>query len=545
VFALWDEQATISKSNISHIRCYLCSLCAKINQPSFLSLSKPLLMRFIYFITAFFLFSFVSFAQKNKPDNDAKLVAAFDEYIKQALPIWQTPGISVAVVKDGKTIFKKGYGLRELGKPQPYTTATLSTCASTTKAMTAVCMGILVDEGKVKWTDKVTDLLPAFKLADPYSSAEITVLDLFTHNAGLGNADNLWVFGYSREEILQRIQLMEPAYSLRSSYIYQNLMYIVAGQLIKSLSGKTWDEFIKERIFKEVGMNNTYADHSALTADMDMTTSHYTDKDTIKAIPYLYSDNIGPAGGVWSCADDMAKWLQCVLDSTKINGKRLLKPATYATLFTPHVIAPLTMYPTMEILKPHWFTYGLGWFQHDYKGKMVQFHTGSLAGLTAIAGLIPEEHFGIYIFGNLDHAELRHALMYKAFDLWAFNDNSKDWSKILYEHYTAIADSAKTHEKEELEKRVLNTKPSLPLAGYTGKFLNKRLATLEVTLKDATLILTMPGSISLTLQHWNYETFRGSYNRWWFGHSWVQFLPAKDGKIQALVIDDIQYAKID
>jgi CubicO group peptidase (beta-lactamase class C family) len=501
-------------------------------------------MRCILFISTFFLFFHISPAQKNNTANDAKLIAAFDEYIKQALPRWQTPGISIAVVKDGKIVFKKGYGLRELGKPQPYTTATLSACASTTKAMTAVCMGMLVDEGKVKWTDKVMDLLPAFKLADPYSSSEITVLDLLTHNAGLGNADNLWVFGYSREEILQRMQLMEPAYSLRSSFIYQNLMYIVAGQLIHALSGKTWDEFIKERIFKELGMNNSFADHSVLTDGMDITAAHFKDNDTVKVIPFLHTDNIGPAGGVWSCADDMAKWLQCILDSTKINGKRLLQPATYAMLFMPHVIAPQDIYPTMEIIKPHWVTYGLGWFQHDYKGKMIQFHTGSLAGLTALAGLIPDEHFGICIFGNLDHAELRHALMYKAFDLFAFNDNSHDWSDVFYKHYGDLADTAKKHENEELAKRVLNTQPSLPLAGYAGKFGNKRLATIEVVLKDNALILTMPNNISLNLKHWNYDSFRGSFNRWWFGNAWVQFLPDKNGKIQSLEIDGVEYGKI-
>jgi CubicO group peptidase (beta-lactamase class C family) len=501
-------------------------------------------MRYLFVTAVFFIFYCVSPAQKNVVNNDAKWIASFDEYIQHSLPVWQTPGISVAIIKDGKIIFKKAYGLREIGKPQPFTTSTLSACASTTKAMTAVCMGMLVDEGKIKWTDKVMDVLPAFKLADPYSSSEITILDLFTHNAGLGNADNLWVFGYSREEILQRMQLMVPAYSLRSSYIYQNLMYIVAGQVIKAVSGKTWDEFLKERIFTVLGMNNSFTDYSALTAGMDMTMAHFKDKDTIKAIPYIYSDNIGPAGGVWSCADDMAKWIQCVLDSTKINGKRLLKPGTYATLFTPHVIAPLTMYPTMEILKPHWFTYGLGWFQHDYRGKMIQFHTGSLAGLTAIAGLIPEEHFGIYIYGNLDHAELRHALMYKAFDLFAFNDDTRDWSSIFFKHYTAIADTAKKHEKEELAKRVLNTQPALPLTAYTGKFLNKRLATIEVMLKDDKLVLALPGKINLNLEHWSYETFRGNYEHWWFGNSWIQFVPDKEGKIQSVVIDGIEYDKI-
>lgn len=498
-------------------------------------------MRFLsWIIPCLFVFCSV---QAQKPADDAKTFAVFDKYIQQALPLWKTPGISVAVVKEGKVVFKKAYGVRELGKPEAYTTATLSTCASTTKAMTAVCMGILVDEGKVKWSDKVQDVLPAFKLADPYSTAEITILDLFTHNTGLGNGDFLWVYGYPRNEIIQRMQWMQPAYSLRSSYIYQNLMYLVAGEVIHKLSGKTWEAFITDRIFKAVGMNNTFADHAILTATADATTAHFKDKDTVKAIPYLYDNNIGAAGGVWSCADDMAKWLQCLLDSTKINEKRLLQPVTYAAIFRPQVIAPETMYPTMQIIKPHWFTYGLGWFQHDYNGKMVQLHTGSLAGLTAIAGLIPDEHFGIYIFGNLDHAELRHALMYKAFDLWCFNNNSNDWSNSFYKLYKGAEDAAKKNEDEKLSRRVLNTKPALPLDGYTGKFTNKLVADVTVVLSNNTLLLQLPNNISLTLQHWHYDTFRGSFNRWWFGNSWIQFSFNEEGKVNALSIDGIVYRK--
>ena len=487
---------------------------------------------------------FVQSLTAQRITTDAKMATAFDDYIKQVMPAWQTPGISVVVVKDGRIVFKKAYGLRELGKPQPFTTATLSACASTTKAMTATCMGMLVDEGKVKWSDKVSEILPSFKLANPYQTAEITVLDLFTHNAGLGNADLLWVSGYSRTEILQHMQLMEPAYSMRASFIYQNLMYIVAGEVIYRLTGKTWDEFVTERIFKTLGMNNTYADHSAITGTMDATTSHYKDKDSVRTIPYLYTDNIGPAGGVWSCADDMAKWLQCLLDSTKINGGRLLHASTYTTIFKPQVIAPENMYSTMEVLQPHWFTYGLGWFQHDYNGKMIQFHTGSLAGLTAIAGLIPADHLGVYIFGNLDHAELRHALMYKAFDLFGFNDNSKDWSGTFSRLYKAIDDSAKKKENKILEKRILYTRPSFPLAAYTGRFTNKRLANIEVTLTDSLLVVSMPGNIRLSLQHWQYDVFRANCNRWWFGHSWVQFLPDKEGKAASVLIDDVEYNKI-
>ncbi|HTL09909.1 MAG TPA: serine hydrolase [Chitinophagaceae bacterium] len=496
-------------------------------------------MRICMLMTACLLLA-ISVTAQVKED---KTALAFDNYIRTAMPLWKQPGLSVVVVKDGNIVFEKGYGVRELGKPAPYTNTTLSTCASTTKAMTAACMGMLVDEGKLHWDDRVADLLPSFKLADPFSSAAITVLDLFTHNAGLGNADMLWVAGYTREEIIHRMQSMTPAYSLRSDFIYQNLMYIVAGEVIHAVSGKTWDAFITERLFTPLGMNNTFADHSAIPASAISTVSHYPDNDSIKPIPYLYTDNIGAAGGVWSCADDMAKWLTCLLDSTRINGRRLLKPATYAALFTPQVVAPLNMYATLQLVRPHWLTYGLGWFQQDYRGQMLQFHTGSLAGLTAIAALVPDEHFGLYVYGNVDHSELRHALMYKAVDLWLHNDAGNDWSGRFYTLFSAMADSAKAREKRTLAKRVLQTHPTFPLTTYTGSFTNEHLATVQVTLKDSVLSVTMPGNISLQLAHWQYDVFRGAYNRWWFGKSWVQFIPGRDGEIKELAIDEVKYTR--
>ena len=402
------------------------------------------------------LFPFLLTAQKKVTDNDkaivdAKIPEVFDSYIQNALQSWKTPGLSVVVVKDDHVVFKKAFGVQDLRTKVPYTTATLSTCASTTKAMTAACMGMLVDEGLVKWNDVVADVLPEFKLFNPYATAEIKIKDLFTHNTGLGNADLLWVFGYSREEILRRMKFIPTAYSLRSSYIYQNLMYMVAGEVIKKVSGKSWDEFITERIFKPLGMNNTYADYSTIAPTTARTTPHFKDRDnrdTIKAINYLSEDNVGAAGGVWSCADDMSKWLQFLLDSAQLNGKRLLKPETFAELFKPQAIVPSTQfYPTIQLTHPHWMTYGLGWFQHDYRGKMVQFHTGSLDGLVAIAGMIPDEHLAIYIFGNLDHSEIRHALMYKAFDLWCFHDNKNDWGNEFFRLYTGLTDTAKKERR--------------------------------------------------------------------------------------------------
>ncbi len=503
-------------------------------------------MRICFLSASLLCITVVAIAQKKAATttlNTTQAAAAFNDYIQSALETWKTPGLSVAVVKDGKVVFKKGYGVRELGKSDPYTTATLSTCASTTKAMTAVCMAMLVDEGKVKWTDIVTDILPEFKLSDPYVTSQVTVKDLFTHNTGLGNADQLWVLNYGRSEILQRMHSLPLAYSLRASFIYQNLMYLVAGEVIKKVSGKAWDEFIQERIFTPLGMSRTYPDYSKMP-HTEQTALHFKDNDTIKVIRYTHSDNIGPVGGVWSCADDMSKWMLFLLDSTKINGKRLLKPETFAELFKPQsIVSESEFYPTKAITKPHWKTYGLGWFQQDYRGQMVQFHTGSLDGLVAILGMIPEEHCAIYIFGNLDHTEVRHALMFKAFDLWCFSDVTKDWSNDFYKMYKTLSDSAKAKEKADDSKRVQGTAPSLPLQGYTGKFIHESFGNAEVTDENGILMLKLPGDYSIKLTHWNYDTFRGEFTNWWFGKTNVQFVLNANGVVSGFTMDGTLYKK--
>ena len=489
-----------------------------------------------------------SFAQnKEKASQTLQLPTVFDKYVQEGLNTWKTVGLSVVVVKNGEVVFKKGYGLQNSTESTPYTTATLSTCASTTKAMTAVCMSMLIDEGKVKWTDKVSDILPEFKLSNPYVTEEITVKDLFTHNAGLGNADFLWVFGYSREEILKRIPQIPLAYSLRSSYTYQNLMYITAGEVIRRVSGKAWEDFITERLFTPLGMNNTYASYSKIPANVAKTSPHHKDKNDnnkIKPLPYLYSDNIGATGGVWSCVDDIAKWLKFLQDSTKLNGNRLLKASSFANLFKPHALIPQeSFYPTTKITKPNWTTYGLGWFQHDYRGKMVQLHTGSLDGLVAILGMIPDEKLAIYVFGNLDHSEIRHALMYKAFDLWVFNDYKNDWSKDFFNLYEGLAAQASKAEAEALSKQVKNTKPSLDLANYAGKFSNKIYGSAEIEIKDGALALKLPNNIQFNLQHFHYDTFLGKSIYWWEDKTLIQFSLNIEGKVSGFSIFGINYTK--
>jgi len=500
-----------------------------------------------FFLFALFLFTLCSAAQtkSKKGSTQYSQAAIFDKYIQDAMPIWKVPGLSVAIVKDGKVIFKRGYGVTELGKPAVFDTSTISICASTTKAMTAVCVAMLVDAGKLKWSDKVADIIPGFKINDAYSTSQITVKDLLTHNAGLGNADWLWIVKNDDDDILRSMQYLTPSYSLRSSFIYQNLMYGVAGRIIEKVSGKKWQDFITENLFHVLGMTRTYATYVYSSKETNRISPHFMINDTVNVISYIDYPGVSAAGAVWSCANDISKWMMFMLDSTKWNGKRLLKPETFVELMTPQVIVPPNeFYPTMQITKPHWTTYGLGWFQQDYRGKMVEFHTGSLDGAVAIIGLIPDEHFGIYIFENLDHAELRHALMFKAFDLWLFNDNSKDWSNDLFSLYSKRKADAKNKQKESDVKRVLGTKPSLALDEYRGKYSSDIYGEAEITIEDGNLSVKYPNNNVLKLEHWNYDVFKGRFNNFWFDKSTVQFFLDNEGKVSSFDMDGITYRRV-
>jgi CubicO group peptidase (beta-lactamase class C family) len=455
---------------------------------------------------------------------DAK-AQELDTYVAQAVRDWQTPGLAIAVVKDGKLVFAKGYGVREIGKPAPFDTATMSAIASTTKAMTAAAIGMLVDEGKVKWDDPVTKYLPAFELYDPYVTREVTVRDLLTHRAGLPNADYFWaVSDLDAKDMISRLHLIKPEYSLRSSFVYQNVMYIMAGQVVEAASGMPWAKFVQTRIFEPLGMHNTYAMRSLVPANANAAVPHWRfGADTIVAITPDDSKAIGPAGDVWSSVADMSKWMMFMIDSGIVNGRRLLKPGTYSELFNPQVMVPPDeFYPTMALTRPHWTTYALGWFQHDYQGKMLDFHTGSLNGMVSIIGLVPDSRFGVYVLANRDHVEIRHALMYKAIDLYLGNP-PRDWSRELLSLYDARSARANSARQEREARRIKGTKPGLTLSKYAGVYEDPLFGRITVAEQGGKLRIDAGPHLKGKLEHWQYDRFRASWDDRWQGTDIVSF----------------------
>jgi CubicO group peptidase (beta-lactamase class C family) len=469
-----------------------------------------------------------------------------DAYTAKAVADWKVPGLAIAVVKDGRIVFAKGYGVRELGKAAAVDTQTLFAIGSTTKAMTSASIGMLVDEGKLRWDERVTKILPGFQLADPYVTRELTVRDVLTHRAGLGNADVLWYrTDNTPDEVIRRVRFADPAYSLRSSFIYQNIMYAVAGQIVAATSGVPWEQFVRTRIFGPVGMPNAVPLLDSARRRNNVASPHFRFGDTVRVITNASVDAVASAGAVWASVADMARWMRFVLDSARVGGRRLLKPDSYAEWLKPEtMVTPSEFYPTARLTKPHWTTYAFGWFQEDYSGRMVDFHTGSIDGMVAIIGLIPDERLGVYVLANLDHAEVRHALMYRVFDAYLGNP-PRDWSADLLKLYGGIRAAGDSARLRAEARRIPNTHPSLPLDQYTGTYSDSLVGDANVSLENGKLRLRASSTHAGTLEHWEYDTFRLHWDNAWEGTEYATFTIGRDGAPSRLDIGGSLLRRVD
>ncbi len=478
---------------------------------------------------------------------DAAIARDLDGYIRKGMKDWDIPGLSVAVVRRDSIVLLRGYGVLEKGGSAPVDQNTLFGIMSTTKAFTALSVAMLVDDGVLHWDDPVTKWVPEFAMPDPYVTADLRVVDLLTHNSGLGNADLLWArHDLPAAEILRRLRLLRPAYPLRGGFVYQNIMYGLAGEVVARASGMSYADFLRRRVFGPLGMTRSFPTYGAMAATNDPNRSrpHYRIRDTVRVIEDEGIDELPAAGAVWSTASDMATWVRFLLDSGTVNGRRLVSDSNYRRLFAPHVmIGEDEFYSTARLTQPRWTSYGLGWFQQDYKGHYVAFHTGSLDGRTAIVGLLPEAQAGIYVFGNLDHAEFRHALMLRAFDLF-LGEPARDWSSEILRMQRASRARADSVRVAEGRARVLGTRPSHPLADYAGAYVHPVFGEAVVELVGDRLVFHIGSNPVLRgpLAHWHYDTFQATLGDGRDGPVPVQFVLSAEGQVGELRMGGVEGA---
>ena len=463
-----------------------------------------------------------------------------DAMIQKGIQDWEIPGLVATVVHDGEVVFEKAYGVTNLETKAAVDSNTLFNMGSTTKAVVSLALGILVDRGQLKWEDKVYNHLPEFQLSDPYIREEARVMDLLTHNLGIDEADLLWVIdSTSTEETLKRFGGAKKAFPIRGGFVYNNLMYAVAGEVIRAVSGKHWTDFVTDEIFLPLEMKNTVARASDMVNVPNRATPYVSvpEHGILKA-PYDLSDQIGAAGMIYTSLEDVTHYMLMLENGGTYKDKTLVSPETFAFLFEPHTLIPKgPFYPTQQLTKPHWRSYGLGWFQHDYRGQKLDFHTGSITGLIAIAGILHDKNTAVYVMANMDHAELRHAILYKALDLWAFDDDSRDWHTEVFDLYNGFKTQAAAQESELKSKRKTGTKTRLPLADYAGTYTHPMLGTAQIKTSGKGLELSFNNFAAFNLSHWHYDTFRSDIENRYLMELMVNFNFGTDGsvtKIEAL-----------
>jgi CubicO group peptidase (beta-lactamase class C family) len=464
---------------------------------------------------------------------------ALDQDVSGVMKAFEVPGIALAIVKDGAVVIAKGYGVRTLGRKEPADSRTLFGIASNTKAFTATALGILVEEGKIGWDVPVITYLPWFRLSDPYVTKELTVRDLLVHRSGLGlgAGDLLWwpPSTYTREEIAHRLRSIPLATSFRNAYAYDNVLYIIAGELIETISGQSWEEFIQSRILAKVGMNGSTVRHSEAGMGENVARPHARVDGSVRPVAPFSSDNTNPAGGINSNAEDMAKWMIVQLDSGRVaDGSRLFSPATTRQLWS--LVTPIPIGnppPELSSVRLNFNGYGLGFGVRDYRGKKIVSHTGGLPGYLSKVVMIPEMKIGVAVLTNQESGEAFEILTYRVLDHY-LNVSPFDWLGAFLKIRARTDSSITAADLRASSLRDSMSRPSLPLAAYARTYTDPWYGDVIVALENGKLRMRFSKTPSLigNLEHWQYDTFVARWDdRELRADAYVTFALRPDGSV--------------
>lgn len=441
---------------------------------------------------------------KAPADNAAEALADFDAVVEKVLKDWKVPGVGVAIVKDGVIVSSKGIGFRDVEKQLPVTGKTLFAIGSSSKAFTTFVLGQLADEGKLDLDKPIIEKLSDFKLHDETATKLMTPKDLVTHRSGLPRHDAMWYNGcHTREQMFQRLRYLEPNATFRETWQYNNLMYLTAGYLIERITGKPWEDNVRERIFAPLGMSRSNFSVSESQLDADHALPYADRDDVVKPIAFRDIANIGPAGSINSCADDMANWVVIQLSNGLFRGKQIIEKTTAEMLHTPQ----MTMgggAPENEIVP---VGYAMGWFVDVYRGHRRIHHGGNIDGFSTQVAFYPEDQLGIVVMANMNGTPVPNIITNLAADR-IIGLEHKDWSADLLTKSNATKAAAKEAGEKKAETRLSDAPPSQPLGNYAGEYEHPGYGIIKVEAADERLSITF-NNITSPFEHWHYDVFNG------------------------------------
>ncbi|PKL82864.1 MAG: serine hydrolase [Ignavibacteriae bacterium HGW-Ignavibacteriae-3] len=476
---------------------------------------------FLYLVLLILVFTSAnSLAQQ---DNLKKI----DAFIANAMGDWKMPGFSVAIVKNDSVIFAKGYGVKDINKKEPVDENTLFVIASCSKAFTTASLAILVDAGKLKWDDPVTKHLPDFQMYDSWVTKEMTVRDLVTHRSGLStfSGDFLWLSStYDAQEVIRRGRYLKPTSSFRSRYGYQNIMYIAAAEIIRSVTDTSWADYIRTHILNPLGMNHTNTSYSLYNKDANAAKAHYQKGDIMKIYTDVQQDNAHGALGLNSSAIEMAQWIRLQLGKGTYNKQKIFSERQSMEMWMNHMATGNS-------------NYGLGWAVSYKNGKKTLSHGGGMPGMISQVTIVPEENFGFVLMSNLEVGMVGAVNNY-IFDIMT-NAEPKDYEKIALDGYARRQEFYNREINRREEIRVKDSKPSLPLENYCGTYEDKMYGKAEVSLKNGKLFLQFIPTPTFRgeLKHYQFDMFQIDWEDEFLTRGYIKFDMNFNGKVKQMTFE--------
>jgi CubicO group peptidase (beta-lactamase class C family) len=437
-------------------------------------------------------------------------IDGLDQFIPAQMQNWKVPGLAIAVVQNGRVIYSNGFGLRDVKSNLPVTTKTIFAIGSISKSFTSLSMGMLNDEGKIDWEKPVRQYLPELQLYDPVASERITPRDLISHRVGMAGHDLLWYsFDFSREDLVRRLRFLQSDHDFRSGYHYNNLLVMTAGYLVGKVSGESWEDFVRHRVFEALQMNSS--NFSVLDSQKSSDFAHPYRKDehsgAISEIAFHAMGAIGPAGSINSNVEDMARYAIFQLGKGKLGDRQLVSEGNLNLNHTPQVPMPGGV-PSKEIGSR---SYAMGWVISSYRGHPLWWHNGGIDGFYALLSLLPDENLGVVILTNLlEDDPVPEIVAYHIYD-HLLGLESIDWTK----RFAELEGKQKTAEdedrKKELSERKPNTHPSHELKDYAGRYENPGYGVITIQPEGDGFSATL-NNLSFTLRHYHYDVFESPAN---------------------------------
>jgi CubicO group peptidase (beta-lactamase class C family) len=475
-------------------------------------------------------------------------LAGLDGYIEAAMKRWEIPGLAIGIVKDDHLVYAKGFGIRELGKPEKVTEKTLFAMASQSKAFTATALGLLIQEGKLRWDDPATKYLPWFQMYDPYVTRELTVRDMLCHRCGLGTwqGDLMWYGSdLTRRDVLERVRFLEPEFSFRSRFGYCNLTFVAAGEIIPAVTGLTWEEFLKRRFFEPMGMSRTNTSLREAEQSDDVARPHTLVKGKIVPVAYRATQNTAPAGAINSCVKDWAQWIRLQLNQGTLDDRKIVPAEVIRETRTPQTLLP----SRTEGDKFTFSAYGLGWGLRAHQGRLLISHSGGLDGMLSQTIIVPEEKLGVVVLTNYDEQEFYSTLPLHVINGY-LNVTPEDLDDRLFKARNERESRARAEEEKDKDTPRTGNRPSLDLSGYAGDYHHPVLGQATVSAKDGKLFIAIERNPGLRgeLSHWRFDTFRAEWAEPYFRTSMIPFRLNERGqadefrmKVRPDFVDPMEY----